>query len=289
MNSATRHADDSATTPAQAIEPQARTSTVGVFDSGVGGLSIVRALRTLLPGLPMVYVADSGHAPYGDRDDGHVLRRTQLVVDHLVAQGAELVVMACNTATAWAIEAMRSRHPGTQFVGVEPGVKPAAAVSANRRFAVMATPATLASRRFASLVATHASDCLVHPVACAGLAAAIERGEEGRDEVLSLLDRYCLPLRDYGLDTVVLGCTHYPFVADEIAMRVGPHIALLDTASAIARRVCELLAANGRLVTTMESRTPGELTLYSTGDAQLLAHMAKSRLGSPGPAIRISI
>ncbi|MGM9485706.1 glutamate racemase [Ideonella sp. YS5] len=245
---------------------------IGIFDSGVGGLSVLRALHQRMPACPMLYIADAGHAPYGDRDPGHVIERSQRVVDHLVDQGAQLIVIACNTATAWAIDAMRIRHPQIPFVGVEPGVKPAALMSPSGRFAVMATPATLASARFASLVARHAAHCTVHPVPCAGLATAIERGDTGATEVERLLDLYCLPLTQLDIDTVVLGCTHYPFVMERIAARLAPRTQVLDTADAIARRVVELMAAP---VADTGSRL---LRLCTTGMPEALQRMARGGL-----------
>jgi len=224
----------------------------------------------------MLYIADSGHAPYGDRDAAHVRQRTERVVDHLVDQRARLIVIACNTATTCAIDAMRARHPQVVFVGVEPGVKPAALMSPTGRFAVMATPATLASVRYAELVARHASGCLAHPVPCAGLAAAIEQGETGVNEVDDLLDRYCSPLPGLGIDTVVLGCTHYPFVMERISARLGPGIRLLDTADAVTRRVVELLGASAPTAAAAASPT---LRLQTTGAPDLLSRMAVTGLG----------
>jgi glutamate racemase len=250
---------------------------IGVFDSGVGGLSVLRALHRRLPACPMLYIADSGHAPYGDRDPAHVIERSQRVVDHLVGQGAHLIVIACNTATAWAIDTMRARHPHIPFVGVEPGVKPAALTSPSGRFAVMATPATLASTRFASLVERYAPDCSVHPVPCAGLATAIEHGEAGSAEVERLLDLYCRPLSRLDIDTVVLGCTHYPFVADRIAARLSPQTNLLDTAEAIARRVAELSAA-ARAPDSIDALSPPPLQLFTTGVPDVLLRMARTRV-----------
>jgi glutamate racemase len=268
---------DAASAPAIALP-----TPVGVFDSGVGGLSVLRALHRHLPGLPLHYVADSAHAPYGDRDTPHVLRRSQRIVKHLVDQGARLVVVACNTATALAIDQLRHDFPEVDFVGVEPGVKPAALASAAKRIAVMATPATLASARYADVVARHAPGCEVHPVPCAGLAAAIEQGESGREEVERLLDRYCAPLNTLGVDTVVLGCTHYPFVAERIASRLQPGIALLDTADAVARRAAALLAP------TASPRAPlAALQLHTTGDPALLMRMALAGLGQELPAARV--
>jgi glutamate racemase len=252
---------------------------IGVFDSGVGGLSVLRALQHWLPAVEMVYFADSAHAPYGERDPIHVRSRTERVVDHLIREGADLVVIACNTATAWAIDAMRKRHPGVPIVGVEPGVKPAAAESRAKRIAVMATPATLASERYADLLARHAAGCDVIPIPCAGLAAAIERGDQGRDEVQRLLDRYCSPLSTRGIDTVVLGCTHYPFVGDEIAVRLGAGIRVIDTADAVARHVSSLRAGidvrhQGAALTS------SALRLQTTGAPDALRRMAQAWLAA---------
>ncbi|HEX5684375.1 MAG TPA: glutamate racemase [Ideonella sp.] len=262
----------------------ASSSLIGVFDSGVGGLSVLRALHRQLPQAPLLYVADAGHAPYGDRDPAHVQQRSERVVDHLVDQGARVVVIACNTATAWAVDGVRTRHPGVAFVGVEPGVKPAALASARRSIAVMATPSTLASERYADLVRRHAPDCQVHPVPCNGLAAAIERGEAGLAEVDRLLDLYCAPLASLGIDTVVLGCTHYPFVAERIAARLGPGIRLLDTADAVARRAVDLLAPSAE-----HADAAATVELQTTGDPDLLARMALSGLGRTLPVQRIQI
>jgi glutamate racemase len=259
-------------------------SLIGVFDSGVGGLSVLRALHRQMPQASLLYVADAGHAPYGDRDPTHVRQRSERVVDHLVDQGVRLVVIACNTATAWAVDPVRVRHPGVAFVGVEPGVKPAALASTRRSIAVMATPSTLASERYADLVKRHAPGCLVHPVPCSGLAAAIERGEAGLPEVDRLLDLYCAPLASLDIDTVVLGCTHYPFVAERIAARLEPGIHLLDTADAVARRAADLLTPSAA---NADAAAP--IVLQTTGEPDLLARMALSGLGRALPVQRIQI
>ncbi|WP_374673507.1 glutamate racemase [Ideonella sp.] len=267
---------------------------IGIFDSGVGGLSVLRALHGRLPGARLLYVADSAFAPYGDRDPGYVLDRATRVADHLARQGARMVVVACNTATAWAIDALRVRHPELAWVGVEPGVKPAALGSPRGRIAVMATPATLASARYADLVARHAPSCEVHAVPCGGLAAAIERGPAGTDEVERLLDRYCLPLAAMDLDSVVLGCTHYPFVADRIRERLGPEVPLLDTADAIARRAAQLLpmaalAPGGATMGAPGAASLPGIELQSTGHPERLAAMARHGLGSDWPVAVVDL
>lgn len=217
-----------------------RTPSIGVFDSGVGGLSILRALAGRIPEAPLVYVGDVAHAPYGTRRAEEILARSSAVTAWLVAQGATLVVVACNTATVTAIEALRLRWPDRAFVGVEPGVKPAAARSAARRIAVMATPATVASARLRRLVAHHAADTCVHLEPCAGLATAIEAGVLDGPVLDELLAPHCDAILRAGVDTVVLGCTHYAFVDAAIRRRLGPSVTVLDTAAAIAERTAAL-------------------------------------------------
>ncbi len=264
---------------------------IGIFDSGVGGLSVLHALRQAHPTLPILYVADSAYAPYGDRDPEHVRTRSLIVARHLVDQGARMLVVACNTATAMAIDSLREQFPQLPMVGVEPGVKPAALQSRNKRIAVMATPGTLASARYASLVERHASDCLVLAQPCPGLAAAIERGDEGRAETLRLLDRFCAPIAAAGVDTVVLGCTHYPFVRDQIAGRLPAGVALLETGPAVARQVMKLGAgASGTGMPVDEADLPaGQVVLQSTGDPTVLERLAHDGLGLALQAQRVQL
>jgi glutamate racemase len=209
-----------------------------VFDSGVGGLSVLDAIRHRLPRAPLLYVGDVAHAPYGDRNAGHVLARCERIVAQLAALGARVIVIACNTATVLAIETLRRRWPTLPFVGVEPGVKPAAATTRTRRIAVLATPATAASTRLRLLVEQFAPGVHVHIEPCPGLAAAIESGvHEDARALQALLAPLCRNVRAAEVDTAVLGCTHYPFVADSIQAQLGNDVRLLDTAHAIAERV----------------------------------------------------
>jgi glutamate racemase len=251
-----------APTAANATDPAARRS-IGVFDSGIGGLSVLRELRRSLPGHPLHYLADSAHAPYGERDDTHVIDRSMRVVSHLVDHGAQAVVIACNTATAVAARHLRGAWPQLTFIGVEPGIKPALALSRSGRIGVMATAATLSSEKFRRLVAAHGAGKLLHLQACAGLAAAIERGDLDAPDLLALIETHCRPLRDADVDTVVLGCTHYPFVGAAIQAALGPNVQIVDTAHAVARHAAALLAtrsaesANGAPVVLLE--TTGDL------------------------------
>lgn len=241
---------------------------IGVFDSGVGGLSVLRALHRHLPRATLLYAADSGHAPYGERDPAFVLARSRALAAHLLEQGAQLLVVACNTATAAAIDTLRVEHPQWPLVGVEPGLKPAIALTRNRRIGVMATQATLASERFRRLVATHADGVSLHLQACSGLARAIESGAPDGDDVASLVAQHAAPLKAAGVDTVVLGCTHYPFAATRIAAELGPDVMLVDTADAVARRALRLatvLPAGGK---------PERARLWTSGDPEHLRMVA---------------
>lgn len=222
------------------LEAAPSVRRIGVFDSGVGGLSILRALRGRLPDASMIYVGDVSHAPYGDRSPNEVIERSLQIVAWLAAQGATMIVVACNTATVLAIEALRARWPKLVFVGVEPGVKPAAARSPARRIAVMATAATASSERLRHLIARYAEDTHVHVQPCPGLADAIERGAVQGPALLDVLRPYCDAICDAQVDTVVLGCTHYPFVEASIRELLGADVTVIDTATAVAERSAAL-------------------------------------------------
>ena len=222
------------------IDAGAASGCIGVFDSGVGGLSVLRALHLRLPAAALVYAGDVAHAPYGERPAAQVLERCERLVEHLVGQGARMIVVACNTATVLAIDQLRERWPQLSFVGVEPGVKPAATRSRSGRIAVMVTPATAASARLRRLIEHHADGVHVHVQPCPGLADAIERGALQGPALLEVLQPCCDAIRAANVDTVVLGCTHYPFVADSIRSLLGAEVTLIDTATAIAERVASL-------------------------------------------------
>jgi glutamate racemase len=265
----------------------ATTVRVGVFDSGVGGLSVLRALHQCLPSSTLHYVADSGHAPYGERDEQHVVTRSRRIAAHLVDHGAQALVVACNTATAAAVQTLRDEWPGLVIVGVEPGLKPALAMTRNGRVGVMATAGTLTSEKFQRLLASLAPRETVHLQACTGLAAAIERGDLDDPDLLALIDTHCRPLRDAHVDTVVLGCTHYPFVQPHIQAALGPDVQLVDTAWAVARHTAKQV---GHLQRGSAGRdAPADVILESTGDALALEQIARRWLGfecrvGPAPA-----
>ncbi len=249
---------------------------VGVFDSGVGGLSVLRTLRQQLPEVHLIYVADSAYAPYGERSDAEIIDRTERISAFLRQQGAQVLVIACNTATAAAVEHLRRAHPDWPIVGVEPGLKPATQLTRNGRIGVMATSGTLRSEKFQRLMAQHGSDVFVHLQACPGLAHAIEQGDLQSPQLLSLINQYSLTLREHAVDTVVLGCTHYPFVREPLQAALGPGVSIIDTAEPVARRTAQLIAS---LRQTQQStdQAPGPNTseLWTSGNVDALRHIAQ--------------
>ena len=231
---------DSPNSPVAQVCAPSPPPCIGVFDSGVGGLSVLRELHRRLPSAALTYVGDVAFAPYGPRPAAEVLARCERIVGHLAGQGAALVVVACNTATVHAIETLRAHWPALRFVGVEPGVKPGVARSKTGRIAVMATSATVRSARLRRLLEHHAPGVHVHLQACPGLADAIEQGRLDGAALSMVLTPYCDRIRAADVDTVVLACTHYPFVATEIQRLLGPGVALIDTAAAVAERVASV-------------------------------------------------
>lgn len=217
--------------------------TVGVFDSGLGGLTVLRALRGRLPHEDYFYFADTRYLPYGDRPEGFLRERGVAIARAMEARGIKALVIACNTATAAAAEAIRAAVK-VPIVAVEPAVKPAAAQTRSGVVAVLATTRTVESPRFQRLVAQHGGGARVHAVACPGLAQGIEAHGPESAEVAALLDRYVTPLAGLGVDVVALGCTHYPWVAAQIAARLPAGVSILDTGEALARQLERLLHAH---------------------------------------------
>lgn len=252
---------------------------IGVFDSGVGGLSVLKVIRDQVPHAQFNYLADCAHAPYGERSMEHIIDRSLRITEHLKSRGAQTIVVACNTATAHAIDLIRQRHPEIQWVGVEPGIRPAVEMSKSGRIGVLATPATLQSKRFESLLQRFASATQVTPVPCPGLADAIEAGESQLAQTRTLIRQFCKPLGDAGVDTVVLGCTHYPLIADLIAQELPAGTKLLDTAHAIAKRVRHLTGGESTPPNHVIHDATNQVTLESTGEISVLQNMARIHLG----------
>jgi glutamate racemase len=262
---------------------------IGVFDSGVGGLSILNALREELPAERFVYFADAAHAPYGERGDAYVAERSAAVARHLRARHRiKSLVVACNTATAAAIHALREAHPALPVVGVEPALKPAIGLSRTGHIAVLATRVTLASRKFEALHALLADQARFSVVACDGLAGAIEAGDAGR--IGRLCAQYLAVAGGFGdgpgqHDTLVLGCTHYPFIADELRRQVGDTVRFVDTGAPVALQTRRLLEQAGLLA---DGAGEGELLLCSSAAPASLDAAAARWLHRP-PARRATL
>ncbi len=224
---------------------------IGVFDSGLGGLSVLAALVQALPAADFTYYADTAHVPYGNKEDGFIQGRVLEVGADLVAGGSGLLVVACNTATVAAVQALRAEHPGIPVVGVEPGIKPAAQSSRSGRIAVLATEATARSSRLKRLIDEHAGmvDVFVEP--CPGWATHVETLHLDDPVLAADVRRRVEPLLDRGVDRIVLGCTHYSFLAPLLRAVAGERAELVDVADAVARQAQRLAGhlaqGNGRL------------------------------------------
>lgn len=272
--------------------PTAVHAPVGIFDSGLGGLSVLRHVRRLLPHEALVYAADSAFAPYGGKDEAMVLARTVAMADFLAAQGVKALVIACNTATAGAVVEIRRRHPALPVVGVEPGLKPAALQTRSGTVGVLATERTLASPRFLALQAQIAEATGVRFVGqpCPGLADQVEKGELRSPATMALARRFVAPLVAAGADTLVLGCTHYPFLTDQIesaARQAGAASpAIIDTGDAVARQLARLLAEHGLL--QAPSETPSPIAAWTTGSASGLEAAMRKLLQLTVAAKRIA-
>lgn len=245
---------------------------IGIFDSGIGGLSVLKHIHASLPNELLLYFADSGYAPYGGRSEDDIVARSLAIAEFLMQHDAKALVVACNTATAAAIKALRASYPDLPVVGVEPGLKPAAALTKTGTVGVLATKGTLASEKFRVLheqigAATRAR-FLLQP--CVGLADQVEKGELQSAETALMLRRYLEPLIAEGADTLVLGCTHYPFVLplieETVAHLTTRPVAIVDTGLPVARQLARLLNERG----LQRERGPGRIAAYTTGSRTAL-------------------
>ena len=240
------------------------TTGLGVFDSGVGGLSVLRELRALLPHEQIVYVADSANVPYGTKPPELIRDRSMRIARFLVeVRHARAVVVACNTATTHAVDLLRRTFGSVPFVGMEPAIKPAAAATRRGVVGVLATDATLDGERFASLMRRHAEGVEVLTQSCPGLVEQVEAGDLTGPRTIDLLQRYTAPLLARGADTIVLGCTHYPFLRDTLQGLVGPTVTLIDTAEAVARQTARVLVDRPDRDSTGAA---GRVVFFTSGD-----------------------
>lgn len=220
-------------------------AAIGVFDSGVGGLSVWREIVRQLPAESILYVADRAHVPYGDRHPEQILHYSLRIAELLLDQGAKALVLACNTASAVALQPLREAFPGVPILGLEPAVKPAVALTRSGVVGVMATPATFQGRLYQATAGRHADRVRVVEQVCLGLADLVERGAWEGPEAEALLQGFLEPMLAAGADTIVLGCTHYPFVIETIRRLVGPALAVIDPAPAVARHLAAVLESRG--------------------------------------------
>ena len=253
---------------------------IGVFDSGLGGLSVLAAIAHELPRAKLIYLADTAHVPYGDKPDGFITGRVLAIGQHLADQGCKLIVVACNTATTTAIQALRDEmakmSPHIQVVGVEPGVKPAALGSVVRHIAVLATETTARSRRLAHLIEAHAAHVKVEIVPCPGWATHVETLQPDTPAFRAEIAQKITPLLEAGVDRIVLGCTHYAFLIPFIEPLVAGRAQLIDVAAAIARQVLRLQT---------DSYADGKLDIQATSHPERL-RAALLRLGLHNLAAR---
>ncbi|KNC12485.1 MULTISPECIES: glutamate racemase [unclassified Pseudomonas] len=220
---------------------------VGVFDSGVGGLSVLGEIERLLPDESLLYVADTGHMPYGEKSPEFIRERCVQVAQFFREQDAKALVLACNTATVAAVADLRQRYPDWPIVGMEPAVKPAAAATRSGIVGVLATTGTLRSAKFVALLDRFANEVQVITQPCPGLVELIETGDLHSPELRLLLQGYVQPLLAAGCDTLILGCTHYPFLKPLLATLVPADVVLVDTGAAVARQLQRLLSSGAVL------------------------------------------
>ena len=219
---------------------------IGIFDSGVGGLSVLNQIRARLPAESFIYIADSQHAPYGDKTPDFIRQRSLELTGLLVSHGAKLIVVACNTATAAAVQTLRETF-NVPIVAMEPAVKPAVTLSRNGRIGVLATTGTLSSARFAALLDRFGSETEVHTRSCTGWVELVEAGNWQNDTARAKVSEHVEPLLAQSVDTLILGCTHYPFLKKAIARIAGPDVSIVDTGTAVARRIEGVLQTQGLL------------------------------------------
>ncbi|CAG9181519.1 glutamate racemase [Cupriavidus respiraculi] len=267
----------------------ARSAPIGIYDSGLGGLSVLREIRALLPGESLLYLADSRYAPYGEKPEAFVAARTGQVCGWLADQGCKALVVACNTATAHGIQALRERL-ALPIVGVEPGLKPAAAASRSKVVGVLATASTLRSAKFARLLEALSGDSRFVCQGGVGLVPLIEQGDVSGPAVRDKLRGYLEPMLDAGADTLVLGCTHYPFLSDTIRDMVGDRLTLIDTGVAVARQLQRRLIEHGLAADVAADGTALPADRYcTTMEAAHLRAMAAALLGVDATAETVVI
>lgn len=241
---------------------------IGVFDSGVGGLSVLRAMRAEMPSESIVYFGDQGHVPYGPRTMEQIQIFSEGITRFLLKHDSKIIVVACNTASAAALKYLRETFSDVQFVGMEPAVKPAAEKTQTGKVGVLATPATFQGALYASVVERFGAGVELFQHTCPGLVSQIEAGELDSPKTRAILEDALLLMLEKNIDTVVLGCTHYPFVIPLIEQIVGDNVRVIDPAPSVARQAKRLLEAGGLLNPSSEK---GNIQIFTSGDGGIVA------------------
>lgn len=259
-------------------------SPIGIFDSGVGGLSVLRAIREQMPEESVVYFGDQGHIPYGPRPMAQIRSFSEAITRFLLEQNSKVIVVACNTASAAALKYLREKFPVVSFVGMEPAVKPAAENTQTGKVGVLATPATFEGVLYASVVERFANGVELFQNTCSGLVQQIEQGNLDGPETRAILEDALLPMLEKNIDTVVLGCTHYPFVIPLIQQIVGENVRVIDPAPSVAKQVRRVLEAKG---TKRESSAQAGARFYTSGDPDQLRSVLPGLLGESGEVEKV--
>jgi glutamate racemase len=257
---------------------------IGIFDSGVGGLSVLRAIRLEMPAESIIYFGDQGHIPYGPRPMEQIRDFSESITNFLRERNAKIIVVACNTASAAALKYLREKYPDVKFVGMEPAVKPAAEHTRTGKVGVLATPATFQGALYASVVERFANGVELFQNTCNGLVQQIEQGNLDGSETRKILEDALHPMLEENIDTVVLGCTHYPFVIPLIEEIAGEKVRVIDPAPSVAKQVKRLLDAGG-IKSEAESR--GIVRFYTSDDPDVLKSQLPMLIGEDGVVERV--
>lgn len=249
---------------------------VGLYDSGVGGLSVLAAVRRLMPAENLIYVADNAHVPYGAKPTQDIVERACSIADYFLARGVKALGVACNTATAAAIHVLRTRHPDLPVIGIEPAIKPAAALTRTGVIGVLATSGTLASAKFAALLRREAPQARVLVRACPQWVELVERGPVDDAAAMGIIAEPVRELIAQGADVLVLGCTHFPFLMDRVQTCAGPEVSVLETGPAFARQLQRRLHETAAL---SDDKAAGSIELLASGNAEFLGARARALLG----------
>ncbi|MBN1889426.1 MAG: glutamate racemase [Thermoflexales bacterium] len=257
--------------------------SLGMFDSGVGGLSVWREVALQLPAENVLYLADQAHVPYGPRLMDEIVGFAQAITCFLLDHGCQVIAIVCNAASAAALHTLRQQFPQVAFVGMEPAVKPAAENTHTHKVGVLATPVTFQGKLFASQVERFGADIKLFKQVCPGLVEQVEAGRLDTPDTHAMLQRYLAPMLKAGVDTIVLGCTHYPFLLPIIQSIAGPGVRVIDPSPAVAKQIRRLLAQQGLLAPPGQ---PGQIRFYTTGDAPAFSKALERLTGTSGQEVR---